>query len=67
MREIYFTNADGEGMGAGQRETGMKPGVDAVDGFSSEALSHSPRERSEGTGEQVETVIRLSPMEELNL
>lgn len=45
----------------------MKPGVDAVDGFSSEALSHSPRERSEGTGEQVETVIRLSPMEELNL
>lgn len=54
-------------MGAGQRETGIKPGVDAVDGFSSEALSHSPRERSEGTGEQVETVIRLSPMEELNL
>lgn len=35
-------------MGAGQRETGMKPGVDAVDGFSSETLSHSPRERSEG-------------------
>lgn len=62
MREIYFINADSEEMEAGQRETGIELGVDTANSFSSEAWNQSPREWSEETGQQVDTIIRLSPM-----